>query len=261
MGNRWEELAQLDPLFVVLAEKEHAQGGWETGAFFATGKTEIAGVFERLAALGVPAPRGTALDFGCGVGRLTQALADGVGHAVGVDVSPRMLELAREFAGGRGDLEFVLNAAPDLEVLGARRFDLVYTSKVLFHLKPRLQRRYLAELYRVLAPGGILVFGASVYAPAPSAWRAFHARYKTVRRRVLHRQALYYLLRGVGVSGKWLYERHGLRPMMPMYTVAERKIQRLVDELGGRTLAVDREPRRHRMNAIWTVARPAGPAA
>jgi hypothetical protein len=105
------------------------------------------------------------------------------------------------------------------------------------------------------------VFGASIHAPAPNAWRALYGRYKTVRRRILHRQAIYYLLRGVGFSGRWLYERHGLRPMMPMYTLPEARFQRLLDRLGARTLAVDKELRRHRMNATWIVRGSAAAAA
>ncbi len=40
---------------------------------------------------------GKALDFGCGVGRLTQALADYFNEVAGVDVSPTMVNKALEY--------------------------------------------------------------------------------------------------------------------------------------------------------------------
>ena len=60
-----------------------------------TGEREIALLFHRLAALQLPVPHGQALDFGCGVGRLTQALARRVARVVGADISPVMIDLAR----------------------------------------------------------------------------------------------------------------------------------------------------------------------
>ena len=44
----------------------------------------------------IPLGKGKALDFGCGVGRLSQALADYFDRVVGADVSPTMIGLARD---------------------------------------------------------------------------------------------------------------------------------------------------------------------
>jgi cyclopropane fatty-acyl-phospholipid synthase-like methyltransferase len=49
---------------------------WTTEEFFATGVTEIAALMAEARGFGLPASRRRALDFGCGLGRLTQALAD-----------------------------------------------------------------------------------------------------------------------------------------------------------------------------------------
>jgi len=256
--DRWEQLARLDPLFVVLAEGGKTHGRWEAGAFFETGRAEVSAAFERLADLGVRLPQEAhALDFGCGVGRLSLALSAQVAHVTGVDIAPRMIDLAQAFAADFAQeparLTFMLNESPALEKFAPDSFDLVFTTKVLFHLKPALQERFLREFLRVLVPGGVLVFGASIFAPAATPWRALHARYKTVRRRILHKQLRFMLLRALGVSPTWMYERFGWRPMMPMYTVEERRLQAVLDDCGGETLAVDKELRRHRMNARWYV--------
>ena len=56
---------------------------------------EIALLFHRFAELQLPAPTGRGLDFGCGVGRLTQALARRMNRVVGADISPVLIDLAR----------------------------------------------------------------------------------------------------------------------------------------------------------------------
>lgn len=252
--NRWEELAQLDPLFVILTDKENAHGRWDLDAFFETGREEVDELFDRMQAVGITLPEeADVLDFGCGVGRLSQALARRGLRVTGVDIAPRMIELGRELSTGREACDYRLNGSPDLALFEDDRFDLVLTSKVLFHLKPALQFSYLREFFRVLRPGGALVFGASIYAPAGSRLQAFEARHKNLRRLIFNRQLSYYLLRGLGFRRRWLYQRLGLRPMMPMRTLDEERLQEVVDTCGGETLAVDKVRRRHRMNAMWYV--------
>lgn len=51
---------------------------------------------ECAATLGHPRERGVALDFGCGVGRLTRALAAFFDRATGVDISSSMIEEAKK---------------------------------------------------------------------------------------------------------------------------------------------------------------------
>src|SRR5215203_3648923 len=90
----WDGFAAIDPLWAVLAFPEKSDGRWTVSEFMKTGEREIALLFHRFAELQLPAPTGRGLDFGCGVGRLTQALARRMGHVVGADISPVMIELA-----------------------------------------------------------------------------------------------------------------------------------------------------------------------
>jgi ubiquinone/menaquinone biosynthesis C-methylase UbiE len=106
--------------------------------------------------LGLPTAFERALDFGCGVGRLSQALTEHAGEVIGVDVAPPMLELARELD-PEERCEFVLNEAPDLRRFADGSFDLVYSELVLQHLPARTVETYLGEFLRVLRPGGIAV--------------------------------------------------------------------------------------------------------
>ncbi|HZC31292.1 MAG TPA: methyltransferase domain-containing protein, partial [Gaiellaceae bacterium] len=118
---------------------------------FASGEREIARTLRR-----VRVGREAALDFGCGVGRLTQALASRFDRVVGVDVSVRMVEIARRL-NSYDNVEYVVNAEPALP-FPDESFDFVYSMVVLQHMPPALGRGYIAELVRMLRAGGTLVF-------------------------------------------------------------------------------------------------------
>jgi ubiquinone/menaquinone biosynthesis C-methylase UbiE len=108
--------------------------------------------------LGQGFPRGRALDFGCGVGRLTQPLADHYEEVVGVDIAPSMIELA-ENLNRRGDrCSYVLNESDDLRAFCDSGFDLIYSNITLQHMEPRYAFRYIKEFLRVLSGDGLLVF-------------------------------------------------------------------------------------------------------
>lgn len=153
----WESNARVDARFAILSDPVHGEE-WTTDDFLATGEREIASVFAHLASVGAtPARRGRALDFGCGVGRLTRALGRRFEDAVGVDVAPSMIDQARELDPDP-NVSFVVNQAADLSVFDDATFDLVYSNIVLQHVSNDLQRAYLGEFCRVLAPGGVAVF-------------------------------------------------------------------------------------------------------
>lgn len=151
----WTRLGAEDPLWAVLIRPGTRHGGWDPDAFLATGRDEVGTALDRLERLGALPRLGRVLDFGCGAGRATQALADHAGEVIGVDVSEPMLAAARRLDRD-GRCTFVLNQSADLSGFADASFDLVYSSLVLQHLPPALARSYLAELTRVLRPGGAM---------------------------------------------------------------------------------------------------------
>jgi SAM-dependent methyltransferase len=162
VATRWTELGSSDPLWAALTYHGKSKGGWSTEEFLATGRQEVDAVLSRLADLGVAPRRGTALDFGCGPGRLTAALAAaGFDRAVGVDISPSMLETARRLVASspRSDrCDFLHNTGTTLDGVQDDSVDLVYTCRVLQHMPPALALGYVREFIRVAAPGGLVVF-------------------------------------------------------------------------------------------------------
>src|SRR5512143_3623349 len=92
----WDRQAHADPMWAILTHPAKTQGRWDAGELFATGTHEVNLFMQRAHGWGVPAERRTALDFGCGIGRLSQALARHFDQVYGIDISPKMIELARE---------------------------------------------------------------------------------------------------------------------------------------------------------------------
>jgi ubiquinone/menaquinone biosynthesis C-methylase UbiE len=97
------------------------------------------------------------LDVGCGPGYYVTELLDEVGangSVVGLDSSPDMLAIARHRAEGKGNVEFVEGVATALPGDGDE-FDGVICVQVLEYVEDATAA--LAEMYRVLAPGGRVV--------------------------------------------------------------------------------------------------------
>ncbi|CAM3708855.1 class I SAM-dependent methyltransferase [Nocardiopsis rhodophaea] len=155
----WTRLGSTEPLWAVCVDPSKRGGGWDDDEFLASGAAEIDGAMRRLEELGIRPAGGRALDFGCGAGRLSNALAAHFTSVVGVDISEPMLAEARRLDRSGGRIEFRLNDTTDLRAFPDNAFDLVYTDLVLQHLPPDLAEGYLREFCRVIRPGGAMVIG------------------------------------------------------------------------------------------------------
>jgi ubiquinone/menaquinone biosynthesis C-methylase UbiE len=157
--SNWDELGKDDPLWVVLTDPAKKGGRWEPRDFFATGEKEIdEDVLKYLDSRGITVNRGVALDFGCGVGRLSQGLARRFEKVHGIDISPSMLEHARKFNQHGDKVEYHLNASNRLEAFQDNSVDFIYSNIALQHIEPRHAKVYLRDFVRVLKPGGVALF-------------------------------------------------------------------------------------------------------
>jgi SAM-dependent methyltransferase len=220
----WEELAAVDPLWAILSDPSRRGGRWATHDFFATGEADAERALRCAAELCRPARRERALDFGCGVGRVTRALAARFREAVGIDLSQGMIEQARELNAHVANARFVVNAAPDLRRLDDASFDLVYSRIVLQHLASRDDVfRYLEEFLRVVRADGIVVFQLPAAIP--------------LRHRVHLRRKAWTALRALGVGAQRLH-RLGLSPIRVL-GVAPEEVVRRVARAGGAVARAD----------------------
>jgi SAM-dependent methyltransferase len=224
----WSDLAQLDPMWAIASTPEKRFGGWDEAAFAESGTRKAAGLLRRLDELGVPERHDSALDFGCGLGRLSLPLATRFAEVVGVDIAPEMVAgaRARAAAGGVAGARFAVDGDEPLEPAS---FDLVYCGLVLQHQPgARAALRLLDRLAGLVCPGGALV----VQVPT---WLSPRLRLQPGRR-------AYTLLRSVGAPARFLYERLRLQPMR-MVALPRKRIDASLFDHGLEPLHVDERQR------------------
>jgi SAM-dependent methyltransferase len=167
LQRHWNEWGRRDPYFAIISRPDRRGNTWDVDEFFATGVAEIDGLLSWLHELGLVVTPGRALDFGCGVGRLTQALARTFAKCDGVDIAPSMVERANEFNRFGERCRYHVNERDDLAIFADGTFDLIYSGIVLQHIAPEFSTRYVQEFIRVLAPGGVAVFQLPSHPLAP----------------------------------------------------------------------------------------------
>jgi SAM-dependent methyltransferase len=145
----WEHYGKNDPYYGVLSCQEYRAGALDEEArrkFFLSGVEVVDGFIALAEETFGPLRFGTALDYGCGVGRLTRRLAERFGEVVGVDISTHMLEEAGRNLAEQGNARFEPAGA-----MGATPVDFIMSKIVFQHIPPAEGVRVLAGR---LAPGG-----------------------------------------------------------------------------------------------------------
>lgn len=222
----WDELGRLDPYWAVLSDPAKRYGRWDVAEFLATGRSEIEEALHIAQQWKLPRHRGQALDFGCGVGRLSRALAEHFEHVTGVDVSTAMVERARLLNADVPSCDFHVLDRRGLSVFEGGSIDFAYSRITFQHIvKAGEADRHLRELVRVLSSGGLLV----IQVPALLPWR----------RRVQWRPRLYSVLRGAGLSEEWLYRRAHLHPIR-MRAIPEASVVATLVGAGASILDIER---------------------
>ena len=154
----WDGLGESDPLWAILSEPQKRWNRWNVASFFETGRQEIDAVLQSMTVRFPDVPRTCALDFGCGVGRVTRSLAHHFDRVLGVDVAPSMIRRAQELNFDVSNCEFVVNSRSDLTLLASGSVDFIYSHLVLQHNDRACAERYVREFMRLLSPQGLAVF-------------------------------------------------------------------------------------------------------
>ena len=166
-AKQWEHLGRTEPHWSVITNPNYLQErykGNET-AFYSSGESECKMFDAALARAGVkPNPAGICLELGCGVGRVTDALARRYASVIGVDISASHLAIAQAYNHEHNIANVQLRHLARLEqVASLGEFDVLYSRIVLQHNPPPIIGWLLKRLFSQLREGGIAYLQIPVY--------------------------------------------------------------------------------------------------
>ena len=168
----WEWFGKNQPYFGVIVDAKYRNEQLNEQAkrdFFSTGEAYVNFVLQSIKGhFDTSFTIKRALDFGCGVGRLTIPLSTACEQVVGLDVSPSMLQEARRNAKeiGAENIEFLL-ADDNLSTIGGQSFDFINSFIVFQHIPLHRGYRLLRRLLSLLSEGGIGVLHFTYSTPPP----------------------------------------------------------------------------------------------
>lgn len=166
-GAVWTRLGQEAPHWSVLTQDQYrpARIAETQAAFYATGERDRALLRDMLARHGLaPSALPRVVEFGCGVGRATVAIAEDFREVIACDISPGHLALGRRAASeaGRGNIGWFQSKVE--RPMPGGRYDLWFSRLVLQHNPPPVMAWLLATAFARLAPGGVAVFQVPTHA-------------------------------------------------------------------------------------------------
>lgn len=231
----WEEFAKLDPKWAVLTAPDKKYNKWTEKEFFKTGELEIDNSLTLIKDLNLNVQFGTALDFGCGIGRATCALGRYYNKVYGVDISEKMISEAGKYFSKNKNIVFIQNTRDDLRCFENNQFDLIYSLITLQHIPDKNQiRSYLNEFIRILKPGGILYFQMPTI-----------SNYTLIKSILLKIRGLlyYFFINSLKISPKFCYHKLKLMPFMHMSYMNSKDIKMFFQRISSNSWVLNDDSR------------------
>jgi ubiquinone/menaquinone biosynthesis C-methylase UbiE len=216
-------------LWGILSEPQKKFQKWNEHEFLLRGENEVAYLMHCAKTLGYPQNWDAALDYGCGVGRVTLPLSKYFQKCYGMDISEVMIQKAKIFSKDMEKPPIYLNDV-DLEQFPDGTFDLVYSMLVLQHIPQRsMSRNYIKEFVRVLKQNGLLIFQVPTHIPLSNRFRIWIG------------EKFYRILNIAGMSNETLYNKYGLLPVVLNY-IEHDDVRSLITSQQGKVLDVKLGP-------------------
>lgn len=166
VGAYWERIGREKPHWSVLTQPRFLPENIDRhrDEFDRSGRGEARVVLALLARHGIPRKAiRHVVDFGCGVGRTTLALAPFFGRVTGCDISLPHMAIAREEAASRGLGNLAWHRTTAAEPMPPGRWDLWHSRIVLQHNPPPVIVLLLRLAFAGLRPGGIAAFQVTTH--------------------------------------------------------------------------------------------------
>ncbi len=217
----WNELANADAKWSIVSDPSKKYDQWDDIEFFKTGEEDIKAFMEKINVSGLTVDKNEALDFGCGIGRLSNALSKYYKKVFGIDISDKMISDAKKIHKKNENIKFIKNTEPDLKIFEDEKFDLIYSLIVLQHIpKKKLIKSFLKEFIRISKKGGIIFF------QLPS----IKNRSYLFDNLLQIRGKIYHLAIKAGFSRQFCFKTLNLSPYMYMNYISSTEILSLFSE-------------------------------
>lgn len=182
MRRYWDDAARTNAAWYVDTSLSFDDPDLER--FFATGRTIVE---EALTGSPVQPGNGLAVEIGSGLGRVCLALAERFTNVVGVDISPEMVERARELVPDER-VSFVVGSGSSLQPVADGSADCVVSFTVFQHIPSMpVIEGYIEDAGRILRPGGLLAFQWN-NTPGARRWAMKRQALAVLQRTGLHRE-------------------------------------------------------------------------
>jgi len=176
----WQKWGEIDPLFAVASWEGHERSGatpWNDAEFYALGASDWRDCVLHWQRYGLKTD--ACLEIGCGAGRITKWLAESFSATYALDISPEMIQYAKNHIDHRS-VEFVLSDGAEIP-LPDSSISSVFSTHVFQHFDSFAHAdAYFAEISRVLQADGTIMIHLPIYR-WPAMGRLFGGIYKLRR--------------------------------------------------------------------------------
>jgi len=225
----WDDLADLDPFWAIATHSDKKFDKWKLNDFFHKGNEIVDKHLNEIKHLDSLSHFELALDFGCGTGRLTRALAKNVDVCYGVDISEKMISLAKNYNHDITNCKFFVNHETNLSMFPDNKFDFILSLLVLQHISdPKLIKYYIQEFIRILKKNGLIVFQLPSNLP-------FIIRNNP-------KKNLYKFLSTLGFKKEFLFKHFKIHPLT-MNFLPEQEVTTMLNKFGCKILKIDTKVR------------------
>ncbi len=163
MRQEWDYLSQKNAFHYIASLKEH----WSEEEFLLSGESDVTRLVDPFLSQAEFLPQDRRmLEVGCGVGRMTFALARRFGTVEATDISGEMIKRATELQVrfGIGNVRFQVGNGKDLRAYSDESVDFGFSYIVFQHIPDiSIILNYVREIGRVLKRGGLFRFQVNGY--------------------------------------------------------------------------------------------------